>query len=182
MFIDPSVYHLYTTHLKNRYLGISSFMSFRFLSFFLLPSIIFAEGVENLQEIDYAADFLKMFFWLFVVVVFLLVSTFFLKKYTRSRMRLTNHTYGIKVLEKRSLNPKASLYLIDVLGKGLVIAESPQGIHLIAEFSEEKKVEQLLAEQTLDDKPALSFSEILQKIKTPWTSTATKVAPTENEK
>ncbi len=127
----------------------------------LFPSGLLSEG----QSYHYWKDFVNMLITLLFVLGLVFVSVWFLKKMMRSRMRQLNRTTGIKVLERRALTPKSSLYLISILGKGVVIAESPAGIECITELSMEKDVETLLEEKALEANaaPSTSFATLLQK-------------------
>lgn len=78
----------------------------------------------------------------------------------RGKMRHSKSGKGIKVLQRKAITPKSSLYLLDICGKGIVIAESPQGIHLIVEFPEGTDLEALLEKESLDNP---SFTELMQK-------------------
>ena len=79
---------------------------------------------------NYWGEFVNMLITLAFVLVLLFATVWFLKKIMRSRVHSLNRSNGIKILERRPLNSKASLYLIEILGKGVVIAESQAGIRL----------------------------------------------------
>jgi len=81
----------------------------------------------------------------------------------RSRVQSLNRSNGIKILERRPLNPKASIYLIDILGKGIVIAESQAGIHVITQFPDTMKIDKLLEELQEEQIPRTSFRETFAK-------------------
>ncbi|NGX61578.1 MAG: hypothetical protein K940chlam9_01065 [Chlamydiae bacterium] len=109
---------------------------------------------------NYMADFFHMLLTLGFIIVLIVITVFFLKKMMRSRMHALNKTTGIKILEKRSLNTKSSLYLVDILGKGVVISESPAGIHIVTELPEDMNVELSLQQlQEESPSPGSSFKE-----------------------
>lgn len=137
-------------------------MVFLFLT--ALPNYLRAEA-EATQDIDYFPDFLRMIVSLVFVIILILATTWFIKKFAKSRLRHMNQSNVIKIIERRVLHQKASLYLIDILGKGIVIAESNHGIHLITEFSADMNVEELANKIEISEKKNLNFSDILQKIK-----------------
>ena len=95
------------------------------------------ETVEA-QSYNYWGDFVNMLMMLGVILVLIFVSVFALKKLMRSRMQQLNKSTGIKIVERRNLNSKASLYVVEILGKSVVISESPACIHLVTELPEEK--------------------------------------------
>jgi flagellar biogenesis protein FliO len=121
------------------------------------------DTISALSDYNYAQACIKMVVSLLLVLALVFVSLFFLKRMLRSKARYANSASAIKVLEKRMLHSKASLYLIDVMGKGIVIAESPQGIRQVAEFDRETNVS-LLYEQFYMQEPSPTFSEHLRKL------------------
>lgn len=112
---------------------------------------------------NYGADLFKMLLTLGFVLGLAFVSIIFLRRMMGQKMKQLNRANGIKILERRILNQKSSLYLIDVLGKGLVISESPSGIQLLAEFPPGTDLELRLAEEELQMKNSGSLKETLQK-------------------
>lgn len=120
------------------------------------------------QSYNYMSEFVNMLITLVFVVVLIFVTVWFLKKILRSRIKTLNRSNGIKILERRPLNPKASLYLVDILGKGVVISESPAGIHVITEFPESVKVEELLEQLQEEEKPVVGWKEgLIKKFRKP---------------
>ncbi len=145
---------------------------FIFLSIFLNLSL-FAEG-EALQEVSiglsestYGKDFFNMLFSLFILLGLLFVSVWFIKRLMRSRLNASFRHSEIQILERRALTPKSSLYLITVFGKALLIADSQQGVEMLAEFPYEEEKEEL-KEETHPSFLKSSFATLLQrKIKEP---------------
>lgn len=121
-----------------------------------------AQAVEG-QTYNYWGEFVNMLITLFFILGLIFVTVWFLKKLMRSRLQHLNRSTGIKILEKRVLNPKSSLYLVDVLGKGLVIAESPSGIQLITEFSPDVDIELALDQVQDEQKESVSIKESFAK-------------------
>lgn len=81
----------------------------------------------------------------------------------RSKMRELNRSTGIKILERRVLSQKSSLYLVDVLGKAIVISDSQAGVQLLTEFPPGTDVELLLAEEHERKKPEIPLTKTLAK-------------------
>ena len=141
--------------------------------FFVLALMFFTSlfADETVNEItkegpsyNYWAEFVNMLLTLGFVLILIILSVWVLKKIMRSRIHILNRSNGIKILERRPLNQKSSLYLVDILGKGVVIAESPAGIHKICEFSDEVNVEELFEQLQEEQKPLPSFKEKLSKL------------------
>lgn len=118
------------------------------------------------QSYNYWGQFVNMLTTLGIILVLIFISVYLLKRLMRSRIQHLNKTTGIKILERRALHSKASLYLIDVLGKGVVISESASGIQVVTEFPEGFKVEEKLAHLTEESESFReSFAKKLKKIK-----------------
>ena len=113
---------------------------------------------------SYGTDLLNMLLTLGFVLALAFVSIIFLRRMMRQKMKQLNRATGIKILERRALNQKSSLYLVDILGKGVVISESQGGgIQLITEFPAGTDLELLLAEEETLDKSKSSLKDSLQK-------------------
>jgi flagellar biogenesis protein FliO len=119
-------------------------------------------SAQESQSYNYWGEFVNMVVTLVFVLILIFATIWMLKKIMRSRTQTLNRTNGIKILERRPLNQKSALYLIDILGKGVVIAESQAGIHLVTELSENIKVEELLEQLQETNKPR-TFKDILSK-------------------
>lgn len=122
----------------------------------------FAPSTEN-QNFPYWKDFVNMLISLFVILALILATVWFLKKFLRSRLYQLNRSTAIKVLERRALNQKSSLYLISVLGKGVLISESPAGIQTILELPHQTNIEEAISTLKDEPNPASSFTSLFQK-------------------
>jgi len=122
----------------------------KMLSLIFLSASLYAEEAKGSSDtFDFLGDFLNMALTLAFVLGLAFVSILFLKKIMRSKMREMNKATGIKVLERRALSAKSSLYLLDVLGKGVLVGESQAGgIQLLTEFPSGTDIELLLEEET----------------------------------
>ena len=105
----------------------------------------FQEGVT--QGYNYWGQFCNMLLTLGFILILIFLSVYLLKRLMRSRIKQLNKSTGIRILERRSLTSKTSLYLIDILGKGVVISDSPSGIQVVTEFPPDVKVEEMLEGQ-----------------------------------
>lgn len=74
--------------------------------------------------VSYEKAFIKMIFVLVLILAIVIVVFVLFKKFSASRMSVANHAKSIKILEKRAISPKSMLYLVEVGGKKLLLAES----------------------------------------------------------
>ena len=120
------------------------------------------EAEAETLKYDFWAEFIKMVTVLSGVIALLLITSWFLKRVMSQRVEQLNKFNAIKVIERRVLNPKAALYLIEVPGKKLVISESTAGINCITELPANAKLpsEESEGMQAAD---VFSFSQILKK-------------------
>jgi flagellar biogenesis protein FliO len=51
-----------------------------------------------------------------------------------NKLEQSNQISTIKVIERRSLSPKTSIYLIEIHEKTIALAESADGVALLTEF------------------------------------------------
>lgn len=84
---------------------------------------------------NFTSKFFNMLFVLTLLIGFMILASWMLKRMARSRVDQLNTASEIKVLETRHLSPKATIYLLDVMGQGLVIAESHIGISHLTTIS-----------------------------------------------
>ena len=80
--------------------------------------------LPDLPPTDYGAALIKMFLSLIAVVVLLAVTFWFLRRLIRSRLRRGVGTESIQILEKKMISPKSMLYLLEVDGQKILLAES----------------------------------------------------------
>ncbi len=80
----------------------------------------------------FQSKFMNMLFLLGLLIGFMLLASWILKKMTKTRVTQLNQASSIKVLETRYLSPRSTLYLLDVQGQTLLIAESPMGVAQLA--------------------------------------------------
>jgi flagellar biogenesis protein FliO len=105
--------------------------------------LIFAENppVEAPALPDIGTVFLRMLFWLLIIVALLLGSYFFLKRTFKGRLP-HSRTKSIEVIEKILVSPKTALYLIRVKGKAVLFAESQLEIKALDSFILDERVAQ----------------------------------------
>lgn len=104
-----------------------------------------AEESKNLSEeitkeykpVEYKWAFLKMLFWLAVLIVFFILTFHMFKKMSLSRINTANQNKMIKILEKRALSPKTVVYLVEYDNKKMLIGESQNELKIHYLKSEE---------------------------------------------
>lgn len=113
----------------------------RFLFFicitFALP--IMAETAEldpaiAPNEDHFMRDFMNMLASLGLIIIVIFIASWLMKRLMSTRMQQMNETSEIKILERRTLTPKTAIYLIEIGGKGLAVAESTNGITLLTQL------------------------------------------------
>lgn len=98
-----------------------------FLDQYALPSAPPAE--DRLYE-----EFFKMISMLGLIIVLLLLGSWFLKRLLSSRNEQINSTSLIKIIERRSVSAKSAIYVIDILGKKVALAESHNGVTYLGDI------------------------------------------------
>ncbi len=80
---------------------------------------------------NYQASLMKMFFMLILLIAFLILTVWLLKKFINSRMQLAAQGKSIQILERRTISPKSILYLLEIDGEKFLISESQVQIQKI---------------------------------------------------
>lgn len=88
--------------------------------------------VKNMPESDFEGKFMQMIWFLGGIIAFMLLASWFVKKMSRNRIEQLNAQSSIKVLESRVLSTRSSIYLLEIMGKGILVAESHSGINMIS--------------------------------------------------
>ena len=111
----------------------------------LPPFNPFEEGQDQNTEITnnsrFMAEFMKMLFFLGIIIAFMIIGSWFLKKMINTRLQQTNQQSSIQVIEQRALSSKSTLYLLNVEGQEILIAESPAGVVSLGQMKNERKEE-----------------------------------------
>jgi flagellar biogenesis protein FliO len=77
-----------------------------------------------LQTDQFTASFKRMLWVLFAVVILAIITVWILKKLTKIRQDQHNKFNQIKILERRTLSPKSTLYVVEIARKRILISES----------------------------------------------------------
>ena len=80
---------------------------------------------------NYQASLMKMFFMLILLIAFLILTVWLLRKFLNARMQLASQGKSIQILERRTISPKSILYLIEIDGENFLISESQVQIQKI---------------------------------------------------
>ncbi len=106
------------------------------------------------RESDFQAKFFNMLFILALLIGFMILASWALKRMMKTKMTQLNTASNIKVLETRYLSPRATLYLVEVQDKTFLIAESPTSIAYLASFPLEEE-----SSRSAPTEPPLSFQD-----------------------
>lgn len=96
------------------------------------------EPLESLAQAtppgDYGAAFAKMIVTLVALVALLAVTFWFLRRLVQRRLERGVGDRIIQIREKRMISPKTMLYVVEVEGKKVLLAESHLEVKKIADF------------------------------------------------
>lgn len=81
---------------------------------------------------SYETAFIKTIVVLVGLLVLVILTVWMFKKISHGRIRGLNYMKSVKILEKRPLSPKSMLYLVEVSGKQVLIAESQLEVRNVA--------------------------------------------------
>ena len=119
---------------------------------FLATKTIFvadADGEMISQEIplpeiphtDYGAGVLKIFLNIGVLIALLFATYWFLKRIIQARQERGKGTEAIRILEKRMISPKSILYLVEVEGKKVLLAESQLEVRRLETWTDTTEIQ-----------------------------------------
>lgn len=105
----------------------------------LPPSLREGDKKQAPREDNFRGEFLNMLMTLGAIITILLVASWLLKRMASTRVLQINESSLIKILERRSINAKTSVYLLDIKGKQIAIAESTSGLLLLPEVPNDQE-------------------------------------------
>ena len=94
-----------------------------------------------MPEVDYGVALTRMLLSLAACIVLLVISVWFLRRLMQSRFQRPSTSQSIQILEKRMISPKSALYLVEIEGKKVLVAESQLEVKLKF-LTEEKEASQ----------------------------------------
>lgn len=86
---------------------------------------------------DYEHAFVKMMLTLVLLLALIIATVWLLRRYSSGRLRGMNRNLSIKILERRPLSQKTSLYIIEAGGKKLLVSESQWEVRTLSQMEEE---------------------------------------------
>jgi len=94
------------------------------------------------EDTKFSQVFTKMLFMLGITLLIFVIGAYFAKRFLLTQGGLRSTKPGvIQVVEKRSLSQKSTLYLVDIEGERILVAEFPTGGQIIRHMHfDEKKV------------------------------------------
>lgn len=84
--------------------------------------------VEQDQPDNFQVKFMNMLFMLGLLIGVMILASWFIKRMMKTRLEQINTGSSIRVVEARYLSPKTTVYLLDAMGKGILVAESHTGV------------------------------------------------------
>lgn len=88
----------------------------------------FEEPPAPTEETSFLAQFFYMLFMLGLLIAIVFFTSWFLRRMVSTRIEQLNATSEIKISEKRALSNRTTLYLIEVEGKKMFLAETASSI------------------------------------------------------
>ncbi len=82
---------------------------------------------------NYWTHFLKMTLIIGGLLLFCFICMKTMRSMGSRRLLYGNTRHHIKILERRPLSPKSTLFLIEIGGRGLIVSDSPGGVQFVAE-------------------------------------------------
>ncbi|ANH79140.1 FliO/MopB family protein [Candidatus Chlamydia sanziniae] len=149
-------------------------MIFKFSSFFaeIGEDLALAEHAQEqitFQEMfpgNMKLEMFKMLGSLALLLGIFGIGVWAFKKFLKSRGHGFTNSSNIKILDRRSLTPKTSIYLIHVVNKILVIAENAEKVTLLSEFPPNMDINEYIQQQRKHSASITSdlLSKAIQKI------------------
>jgi len=114
----------------------------------IIPEDLYQNPPQNIMnesiQYNFWDEFGKMSLALSLILISLFILAWALKRVMGKRNIWMNESSIIKILERRPLSPKASLYLLEVEGKKILIGESPNGISRISDVTPKADFQSML--------------------------------------
>ncbi|MGR3973141.1 MAG: flagellar biosynthetic protein FliO [Candidatus Rhabdochlamydia sp.] len=113
-------------------------IQFNALLFHLADTFSAPLDLEIPQEIpSYEWAFVKMLFTLIILIGSLIGVIWFLKRVAPGRFNTLEDASKMKLLEKKALSSKTMLYVLEIQGKQVIIAESQFEVKVISQLNED---------------------------------------------
>ncbi len=102
----------------------------------------FAKELKKADEAGdsrFAQEFSNMLIYLGGIVAFIYLFMWILKRMMQTRIEQSNQTKNIRVLETRPLNPKTTLYVVEIGNQSFALADSVNGVTYLNEVGVKSK-------------------------------------------
>lgn len=83
----------------------------------------------------FQTKFFNMIFLLGLLIAFMLLASWALKRMMKSKLTQINEASHIKVIESRYLSPRATLYIVEAENQTFLIAESPTTVSYLTKLN-----------------------------------------------
>lgn len=103
---------------------------------------IYGEPAPAADNSRFWSEVVNMMATLGLIISLILIAAWFLKRMLNTKQEIENTTSIIKVIEKRGLSPKTVVYLLEIEGKSVVVAESQNGVTLLTNYDSPADEEQ----------------------------------------
>ncbi|MDP1881218.1 MAG: flagellar biosynthetic protein FliO [Parachlamydiaceae bacterium] len=98
----------------------------------------FQDSDSDNQPDSFQAKFRKMLTLLALIIAFMIIAAWSLKKLMKTKLVKLNTDSAIKVIETRSLSPKSTLYLVEIEDQTILIAETGSSVTHLSTISNHK--------------------------------------------
>jgi len=88
---------------------------------------------------DYGVSFVKMFLTLIALIVLFGATVWFMRRLIRQRLERGTGEQLIQILEKKMISPKTMLYVVEIEGQKILLAESHLEIRRIATSNQDAR-------------------------------------------
>lgn len=95
-----------------------------------IPELIAPPGVPE-DSGRFMGEFLKVMTAVGVMVIALMFLSWSTRKMMNAKIQQANETSSLKILEKRVISPKTTLYQLEFDGRSVLMAESSNGVTLL---------------------------------------------------
>ncbi len=99
-----------------------------------LPAEAHDSEKEPLATYPYWGQFLKMILTVGGVLTLFVITAILFRQLNAKRASFTNSKARIRIIERRQLSQKTALFLIEIAGKRVLIADTPSGVSALAEL------------------------------------------------
>jgi len=120
-----------------------------------------------MEGVSYLSALLKMLFALGLVLALMVATVYFLKRTLGQTVASRSQDEVINVIVARSLGPRTSILIVEVLGKVSVLGVSAGNMQLIASIDDEKQLARLSQLKKAAPLPSPIWEKIRRKARKP---------------